>query len=143
MLEKVHSVGYPYAIDRANNCMGMRAFSGHIVSPRDWPQLQTIPRIYELSYQCPRGLSGAPLWTESSPVKVVGVILGNSITEMEVYSERETDSHGEKTTVYQKVEALHLGVALQTAALMDVRSSLLGTTIGEHLRGMNLFSDGA
>ena len=131
MLEAVHSTGYPYAIDRFNNSFGMRAFTGHVASMRDWPQLKPVPRIYELSYPCPRGLSGAPLWTVSSPVKVVGVILGNNITEMD------------KTTVYQKVEALHLGVALQTGALTGIYSALLGKTIGEHLRGAQLLNEPA
>jgi hypothetical protein len=62
---------------------------------------------------------------------------------VEVYSETETDRQGNKTTVYQKVEALHLGVALQTSALMGVNSALLGKTIGEHLREVHLFNDGA
>jgi V8-like Glu-specific endopeptidase len=132
MLESVQSIGYPYAVDRTNMSIVLRGFTGHIVSARYLHHLSAVPKVYELSYPCPRGLSGAPVWTASR--NVAGIIIGNSISEMDVYSEKEIDTQGRAVTVYRRVEALHLGIALQTSAVIGAHSKLLGKTIGEYLR---------
>jgi hypothetical protein len=75
-----------------------------------------------------------------APVKVVGIVVGNAITDMTVYSERETDASGKQTVIYEKVEALHLGLAVQTGAIVNLNSAMLGTTIGEHLQRYDLIT---
>jgi hypothetical protein len=48
----------------------------------------------------------------------------------------ETDD--EKHMIYEWVDTLHFGVAIQTAALLDIRSELLGGTLRDHLQNANL-----
>ncbi len=53
---------------------------------------------------------------------------------MTVYSGRETSVEGGQETVYEKVEALHLGVAIQAQEVIKINSRILNSTIGRFLR---------
>ena len=101
--------------------------------------LPARPLVYELSFVNPRGLSGAPLLL-SEAGKVLGVVIGNVSMGMEVLKSKEqvqvTDDSGQRLhdETYIRVEALELGVALQTAALLDLRPQLLGgKRVRDHL----------
>jgi hypothetical protein len=138
MLDSVAAVGFPYALEITQAKLNVRAFRGEIVSTRTWDGLSAKPQIYELSFQCPRGLSGAPLWISGNPPAVVGFIIGNSIIEMIIHSEKEESLDGGKTTIYEKTESLRLGIAIQAQAILDRHSEILGTTLREHLHRTNL-----
>jgi hypothetical protein len=140
MLSSVQAVGFPYALDTENGILTTRSFRGTTVAARTWHGLQGKPGIYELSFPCPRGLSGAPLWLENSPPYVVGVVFGNSITDMIVYEEKEVEKGGDKTTVYQKAESLHLGMAIQAKSIVSINSQLLKMTIGGFLQSSHLLA---
>jgi len=85
--EEVQSVGYPHGLDLTLRTVVLRAFQGHIVSERKFGKLPQLPWVYELSFQCPRGISGAPIWKTEGQSGVGGVIIGSDILEMEGYSE--------------------------------------------------------
>jgi len=125
-----------HILTRALSVIAVRAFVGHTVCSRRLFRLPAAPLIHELSFACPRGLSGAPLWRVSlRSATVVGMILANEITEMTVYSEKErlVDPAGTRELV--KTEALHLGLALSAQAIVSVTSNTLGgSTIGDWLR---------
>ena len=141
MLATVQTVGYPYAIDWARFAIDIRAFRGHVVSALSFDLLKANPRVYELSFQSPRGLSGAPLFTTESSPQVVGLIVKNRATQMLVLSSREKVSEtAEKIT--ETYESLQLGIAVQSGALADVHSQLLNGTLREHLRKMGLLKMG-
>jgi len=74
MLSDVQTVGYPHALDLQNLILHIRAFKGHIVSQITFYKFPSNPRCYELSFDCPKDLSGAPLFTVSAPLKIKGVV---------------------------------------------------------------------
>jgi hypothetical protein len=102
MVETVRATGYPHGLNAASQALGARSFQGEIVADvRRWERLPARPPVYELSFQCPRGLSGAPLL---HPVRdkmptVAGVILGNEIVDMTVYSEEGDFGRGREGKV--------------------------------------------
>ena len=124
VLATVRAVGYPYGFHMVDEerLIVARAFKGEVVC--------TLPRykppgfngsafsIHELSFQAPRGLSGAPLLTGSGPPKVKGVVIGNHSMEMGDSSEEER---------------LSLGIAVCAGGIASLSSSLLGRKVGEHL----------
>jgi hypothetical protein len=138
MLADVQTTGFPYGLDVSSSKLRMRSFRGTVVSSRTWDGLAAKPRVYELSFPCPRGLSGSPLWKPGNPPSVAGVVFGNSITEMIVNRDVEKTKEGSETTVYERVEALHLGMAIQTQSILSVQSSLFGLRIGDLLRDKDL-----
>jgi len=141
LCEGVQAIGYPYGLDLELRTVVVRAFQGHIVSERKFARLAERPRVYELSFQGPRGLSGAPLLTTEGEGRVAGVIVGNAITEMEVYSEREELKEPGRETVLIKTEALHLGIAVTANEILNLRSQLLGGTVREGLKASSLLRD--
>ena len=136
--EEVQAIGYPYGLDLRLRIITVRAFQGHIVCERKFEHLPELPRVYELSFQCPRGLSGAPIWTVEGEGRVAGVIIGNAITEMEVYSEKETSRESNKEVVLIKTEALHLGIAITPKEILPLPSKLLGGAVGDWLEANQL-----
>jgi len=140
MAASVTAAGYPYAIDPGRNRMGIRSFLGHVVSTTTFGGLPPDPPSYELSFQCPRGLSGAPLLIRHrESMLVTGTVIGNQRTEMLVFSEREIVSES-KEVVTERYEALQLGIALQSRALLDLGpfDLLNGRSIREHLNQHDL-----
>jgi hypothetical protein len=72
---------------------------------------------------------------------VMGMVIGNQRTEMLVFSEREIVSEA-KEVVTERYEALQLGIALQSRALLDLGPFrvLKGRSIREHLAQHALLS---
>ena len=132
MLTPIYSFGFPFALDLENSTIHVRAFRSEVVSYRTWTGLKSKPRTLELAFQCPKGLSGAPILTYPSPPKVAGVIFGNSITEMNVYSMTERTVEGTET-IYEKTEAMHLGLALHSSSILGIKSTILGMSFEEYL----------
>jgi len=133
MLADVQCCGFPYALDRARMCIDIRALRGHVVAARSFAQLPARPLIYELSFACPRGLSGAPLFTVEPQSHLAGMVLGNAATDMLVLSSREVLSNG-TTEVIEQYERLQLGIAEQAPFLLTLESRLLGGRLDAYLR---------
>jgi len=122
----VFTVGYPFAYDPDLNVIDPRVFYGNLVaSTFDAKRFPSLPRLYEVSFMCPRGLSGAPLFQKEN-LNVLGVVLGNRSIEMTVLSSREREESGNETTIYEKVEALNIGIALASKNFSRVDSSIYG-----------------
>lgn len=142
MAASIRSSGYPYALDLGRQTMNVRSFVGNVVSATTFDRLKPQPPSYELSFQCPRGLSGAPLLSSADGgASVVGIIIGNQTTEMTVFTSREhTSEHTEQ--IVERYEALQLGVAIQTRAIMDLTFPKLleGRTLRQHLVDSELIS---
>jgi hypothetical protein len=140
LLEEVRAFGYPYAFDPASGTLNVRGFKGEIVGSDTLARLGTNPAINELSFSCPRGLSGAPLIRNKPKTQITGIVLGNQITEMIVFQEKETLVERNRETVLIKTESLHLGIALRASEVVAVRSELLGCAIGEWLQRYGLLA---
>lgn len=131
LLDNVYSCGFPHAYDKHNKTLRTRALKGYIVSAGKFFELKSPINGYELSFNCPRGISGAPLMLknkEKVPI-VIGYIIGNTISEILVYQEREKNSDGYETTVYEKMETTRFGLAVSVKELMQKKSRLLGTDL--------------
>ena len=63
---------------------------------------------------------------------IVGVMLGTARTERSVLTEKEV-VEGEKTTIYERYEALNTGMAIRTDEIGKIHSNLLGKSIRDHL----------
>lgn len=144
LLSEVCTFGYAYALDVSNRSIGARAFQGYIVASPILDRLHARPRCYELSFQCPRGLSGAPVYTNDFDRKgagvvsrVKGIIVGNQSMEMLVFSEKEILREG-KEVVVERYEAMQTGIAIQTEALKGVKSTILGGELVDYLRSVAL-----
>lgn len=70
--------------------------------------------------------------------RIVGIVLGNQITEMTVYREEETLNEGGEKTTLIKTEALRLGMAIRADVVLTIPSTLLGRTIGDWLQRYGL-----
>ena len=145
VLASVKSFGYAYGthfVERELMIVA-RAFKGEIVCtlPRFKPIGFDGPAfsVHELSFQAPRGLSGAPLLDDGSDV-VKGVVIGNSQSEMIVSSEKETESNGDLIHSIERVERLTLGIAVRAVQVTTLNSVLLKGSIGAHLKTHGLLS---
>jgi hypothetical protein len=142
-LTDVWTVGYAYGLHtvRDRPMVLQRAFRGHIVAdPAEFeiPARSRDPfAAYELSFQAPRGLSGAPLLMgfgeHISDQSIVGVVVGNSSSQMLVYAEEDVDVTGTRTVIVQHWERLNLGLAVQGQSILERHSQLLGQSIREFL----------
>jgi hypothetical protein len=142
LLSDVISVGYPYALDSASYEFSIRAFKGYVVSSGRFSRLPNRPPHYELSFQAPRGLSGAALWSPGDDPAIRGIVIGNQSTELLVFSSRERVVE-DRETVVERFEAMQTGIALQAIALRDIKCRLLPESLGAHLASEGLMRNGA
>ncbi len=129
LLDPVRAFGYPFGFDSERETLAVRAFQGHIVGGGRTHRFSGQPAVSEVSFPCPRGLSGAPLVRHGDTSEIVGMVLGNEITEMTVFSETETLSEAGQVKQLIKTEALHLGLAIRASELLPLSCPLLGGTI--------------
>jgi hypothetical protein len=137
MLTSVHAFGYPFAVDLHNLRLRARALKGYVVCADDAgsAELSGTPRIYELSFQSPRGLSGAPLLLPTTQGLLVGgVVVANRTTSLQLQTEQEsvTEQTPNSTTrtIVERHEVMHLGMAVQSTSILALPSKMLGKTIG-------------
>lgn len=135
ILDTVFTTGYPYAFEPDKNVINVRAFKGFISTQTINARLSSRARCYELSFSCPRGLSGAPLVCDQEPPVVKGVILGNGTSKMLVYSNTEIVEEKAEKTVYktEEFDAMYYGIAIQTGSILSLKSPLLDMTLENHL----------
>lgn len=117
-----------------------RLFKGHVVADLaayERPGQRTAFPAYELSFQAPRGLSGAPLLagsgTKLRDIAVAGLIIGNSSMSMLVHSAEFVEESDSGVVREKHFESLTLALALQASQILELKSSLLGKTIGDYV----------
>lgn len=136
---RIRTIGYPYGLDHSGGKPSVvaRGFEGHVVS-----RLKAFQRpgssdepvtAYELSFPAERGLSGSPLLSSEGQMDIRGVVIGNSESQIEVFRSVERSEEGGAESIYERYEAMTLGIAVAASAILPVQSSLLGMTIQEHL----------
>jgi hypothetical protein len=137
VLTDVMAFGYAYGLDHETHILRLRGFKGYTVAARAFERLPVRPAAYELSFQAPRGLSGAPLLLPDSTA-IVGMVIGNSTTEMVVFSQREHVIEEGRETLVERFEAMTLGVAIAASSLMAIEFGLLGGTLAAHVSAARL-----
>lgn len=135
VFDDIHTFGYPLAYEE--NHTTARGFKGHIV--RYSPHLnRQLGQCIELSFTCPKGLSGAPLvCTHTQQVR--GIIIGNTNKEMELRREIDTESTENSYKEIVVIETLPLGIALDIHEILDWEPETLGKSIKNHLIENDLF----
>ena len=131
-LTDVRSHGFPFGYDTKTKLTFNRSVKGYVVSAlRSWEK-------YELSFHCPRGISGAPLISNDDHYQVTGLITGNASVDIEVYKETELLDDGQVRTTYFKTETTTFGIALQASEVLKQNFEMLNGTIENHLKSQNL-----
>lgn len=140
VLNDVYTLGYPYAKFEKDDLTSItpRGFKGHIIGLRDHG-LMTGPDFgaYELSFQTPRGLSGAPLFSRGPDHCVCGLIIANEMKEMTVSRWEDINEDGQRSTHIQS-EVMNIGIAIQEAEIFNAPFELMNGTIGGHLSELGL-----
>jgi hypothetical protein len=142
MLGNIQTVGFPHALDVEQFVVRVRALKGYIVCPFTYHKLPSNPRCYELSFRTPRGLSGSPLFTQETVPRIKGVVIANESIEVPIYTEKEVierkDDKETVTEIIYKHEASQFGIAIQAGSMMRIVSTILGGSLEEYLRSVNL-----
>lgn len=141
MSSQVRSAGYAHSLDLERRHCNGRVFSGYVVSDPRVDVVAARPVGYELSFQCPRGLSGAPVLVDTSAdtlPEIGGVVIGNQSMKMLVFSSAESIVEGGERTTVEQYEALQLGIAVSSIAVCDLRSRRAGGTVRAHLASHEL-----
>lgn len=140
LLSDVYTFGYPFAIneDSGKYLISRRALKGYIVHTGRNIKTPNITESYELSFYCPRGISGAPLvYTEDdSSIFIQGIIIGNSESEIPIGKAIETDDK-----IYEKSETTFFGIAINILSFIEKKSKLLGKSIKEYLLEEKLYKN--
>ena len=130
MLEDVFSLGFPFGYNLSEKEFNVRGLKGHIVTRRNFYEFPKKPSVYELSFHCPKGISGASLKNYDT-WHIKGFIIANASTEILVYEEREIDEGNNTKTVYEKYETTKYGIAITIENLLDKKSRILNGTFQE------------
>ncbi|AMC11904.1 hypothetical protein Lupro_11790 [Lutibacter profundi] len=139
MLNNVMSVGYAFGFDNKHSEVLIRAFKGHITMVGYNHNFPKTPAHYELSYMCPRGISGAPLlFKHKNQPYICGFTVGNEQTSMIVWSSEDIEEETNSKTVYQREESFHRGIAMQSKSFFELESKLLGMKIIDYLKSTDL-----
>lgn len=133
MLQEVSAVGFPFAVDFSESKAYVRSFRGYIVSEHDWERLLTKPRVYEISFLAPAGLSGSPLLLMDIPPSVCGYIIGNSKIEIPVLRDIERISEDKSKIIVERYEMSTFGISITIESIMDIKSQILGGSIKKFL----------
>jgi len=136
--QMMRCLGYPYGLHVVGEekALVQRAFQGHVVaSLLKYKPLNYTGEpfsAYELSFQAPLGLSGAPLLTSEGTPCVAGMVIGNSKTGMQILSSEEIEKEGAEKKTFEVYEFLSLGIAVQARAIYSTESKLLGGTFEDY-----------
>ena len=139
MLDDVRCFSYAHGIHRAGDELStlQRAHKGYVISaPHRYMPLGytgTPFAAYEVSFQAPRGASGAPLLLAGYPPTVAGVLIGNSQARMLVFDSEERIAESGETSRVEYFEALTMGVAVRRQSLWHLESRILGSSIGDYV----------
>ena len=131
ILDGIRTFGYPHAYDSEHAVINARGFCGHIVTDTIYYLLRAKPKIFELSCQCPKGISGAPLIADNN--EVIGMIVGNRSVETVVFSEKEVLIEKAHTHQLERLESMHLGIALTSTSMSTIYSKILNNSLLDHL----------
>ncbi len=141
MLYNIQTAGYPNALIPDKDFLAIRSFKGYIVAtshPKYDPRDKS--GCYELSFNCPVGISGAPIYTDDAII--YGVIIGNISESTIVHSFKEIETvknnGGVKETIYERHEGIQLGIAVESYSLKNIKSDMLGDTLFNYLVNCNL-----
>ena len=125
--ERVCAFGYPESIisDPPAEATA-RFFRGYVQRPFMYCNRSGKRyKAFELSFSCPNGLNGGPVFLEADPVTVIGVVTAN-VKSYTVIDEEEDVPCGNITEFRQ---IINYGVAANVIYAADVLERILGRTL--------------
>ena len=137
----IFSTGFAFGLDLSRKKITKRHFKGYVVSVQKysaWNELDPSRNdsnfpfwTYELSFECPKGQSGAPLLANfpDGTTSVVGIIIGNKETGLFSKTSEESEEielQNGKMITHENHFYLHLGNAIASVSLLEGQSILLG-----------------
>lgn len=133
----VSASGYAYGMDSINHALFNRTFMGYTVSSKhNFRFKERKVMSYELSFVCPKGLSGAPVIEEGSGA-IIGIVHGNSDVSIETGSWKEEIHGSNEVKSYITTETMKLGEAIQNRSILDEYSKILSMSIRDFLKEEN------
>ena len=145
ILADVCTTGFPYGLNRLEKGILARSYKGYIVTLKPFYRQLNHAQCYELSFSCPRGLSGAALLSRGASNSIRGVIIGNEQSQMEVYREKEeSKTENTKETVIQTLiqsEYLTHGIALHSTEIVQNNYSILGMSLLQYLSDNQMIAE--
>ena len=87
---------------------------------------------YELSFPCPHGLSGGPLFPEEDPQTVIAVVTEDLEVGSELHYEERIDEATGSKTVLQTRRVINYGVAANILAATDALEAIIGAKLRIH-----------
>ncbi|HNV23326.1 MAG TPA: hypothetical protein PLH56_03535 [Candidatus Omnitrophota bacterium] len=138
MLSDVQTAGYAQTFDPATGWIGIRSFKGHIVS--NSPPYEGLENygFYELSFYCPKGLSGAPIYSsDKEEVIVKGIITDVVVSDQNRIPIAEVIEKEEKK-IYERSEVYYFGRAIDVRFLANIKLPFLDIPLKEYLSKRNL-----
>jgi hypothetical protein len=129
--DEVYAIGHPD--DLSSSIPGQRSlrfFRGIVQRPF----LHVFPRrkpysAFELSFACPPGLSGGPVFLAEAPHVILGVVTGN----YDSYTVIDTEQATENACAVQTRRVVTYGVAANIMYAAAKLETLLGRTLPNHL----------
>jgi hypothetical protein len=143
LLDDVYTCGYPHAYEKHNATLRKRALKGYIVSIGKFFERKRPIDFFELSFNCPKGISGAPLLVKNekkSPL-IIGYIIGHNKTNLLVNIDIEVSDDGNKKTVYETTESTYFGVAVSNKEFVNCNSRLLQMKVLDYLVMNNIIEE--
>ena len=134
IFDDVRAGGYPYSLDLQNKVINVRGIKGHVIGTGRHIEGRINFQSYELSFNPPRGLSGAPILFGDAIPRVSGVVIGNRTHEMEVSSSEEISVTNDITEIYSKIEMMHIGICIQSSEFISYKFQLLNSSIEEWIK---------
>lgn len=125
--EEVYAIGHPDDLLSATpNQRSLRFFRGIVQRPFLHEFLGRKPySAFELSFACPPGLSGGPVFLAEAPQVILGVVTGN----YDSYTVIDTEQANENTCAVQTRRVVTYGVAANIMYAAAKLEALLGRTL--------------
>jgi len=137
LLSDIYTLGFPHAIEiyDQKHVIKRRALKGYIVNAGIFRQLNINFQSYEISFFCPKGISGAPILSRlnNGNILINGYIIGSSNIETPVFEEKEVLNEGNEKTVHLKTETTKFGIAINAMELLKINSYIFQKSIRDYL----------
>lgn len=137
----VQTIGFPHGHDPERAAVSARTLKGYVTSTSRRPE-KDVPRHFDLSFSCPKQLSGAPVFSRraNQPQQLpdsFGIIVGNSSTSLLISEHTEeferVDGSGSvaEREVVTRHDTVFFGRAIAVESFASANSELIDGSLME------------
>ena len=125
--EEVCALGYPEdRLSAGAPKQTLRIFRGIVQRPLLYERAERRYSAFELSFSCPPGLSGGPLFSAHDPRTVMGVVTENFETYSMAHEDIEVTSSGHPTQVTKYRQVITYGIAANIFYAIHAIENVIG-----------------